>query len=56
MPPEQRIAAARLQPTFLMADVDGDPAEIKLMGYSQIVRGKVAGVARAINVELDVPR
>ena len=29
---------------------EGDPAEIKLMGYSQIVRGKVAGVARAINV------
>jgi multidrug resistance efflux pump len=29
---------------------EGDPASIKLMGYSQIVRGKVAGVARGINV------
>jgi multidrug resistance efflux pump len=29
---------------------DGDPASIKLMGYSQIVRGEVAGVARGINV------
>jgi hypothetical protein len=26
------------------------PAEIKLMGYNKIVRGHVAGVARAINV------
>jgi multidrug resistance efflux pump len=29
---------------------DGDPAEIKLMGYSQIVRGHVGSIARAINV------
>jgi multidrug resistance efflux pump len=28
----------------------GDPAQIKLMGYSQIVRGHVDSVARAINV------
>jgi RND family efflux transporter MFP subunit len=28
----------------------GDPAEIKLMGYRQTVRGHVAGIARAINV------
>jgi multidrug resistance efflux pump len=28
----------------------GDPAEIKLMGYSQIVRGHVDSIARAINV------
>jgi multidrug resistance efflux pump len=28
----------------------GDPAEVKLMGYSQIVRGHVASIARAINV------
>jgi multidrug resistance efflux pump len=29
----------------------GDPAEIKLMGYSQIVRGHVDSIAREINVE-----
>ena len=29
---------------------EGDPAEIKLMSYSQIVRGEVHGVARGINV------
>jgi multidrug resistance efflux pump len=29
---------------------EGDPASIKLMGYSQIVRGHVGGIARAINV------
>jgi multidrug resistance efflux pump len=28
----------------------GDPAEIKLMGYSQIVRGHVDSIARGINV------
>jgi multidrug resistance efflux pump len=28
---------------------DGDPATIKLMGYSQVVRGHVEGVARGIN-------
>jgi RND family efflux transporter MFP subunit len=29
---------------------EGDPASIKLMGYGQIVRGHVAGIARGINV------
>ena len=29
---------------------EGDPAAIKLMGYSQLVRGHVAGIARGINV------
>jgi multidrug resistance efflux pump len=29
---------------------DGDPAEIKLLGYSQIVRGHVDGIARGISV------
>jgi RND family efflux transporter MFP subunit len=28
----------------------GDPASVKLMGYSQIVRGHVGSIARAINV------
>src|ERR1700689_1128902 len=29
---------------------EGDPVEIKLMSYRQIVRGKVGSVARGINV------
>jgi multidrug resistance efflux pump len=29
---------------------DGDPATVKLMGYSQLVHGHVGGVARGINV------
>jgi multidrug resistance efflux pump len=29
---------------------DGDPAAIKLMGYRQIVRGHVSGIARGINI------
>jgi RND family efflux transporter MFP subunit len=29
---------------------DGDPATVKLMGYSKLVRGHVDGVARGINV------
>src|SRR6202048_2574370 len=29
---------------------DGDPATIKLMGYSQLIRGRVGGVARGINI------
>ena len=29
---------------------EGDPAEIRLMGYSQIVHGNVDSIARAINV------
>src|SRR6202034_1633295 len=28
----------------------GDPAEIKLMGYREVVRGHVQGISRAINV------
>jgi multidrug resistance efflux pump len=41
---------AYLEETQLASVRDGDPAEIKLMGYSKIVRGDVQGVARAINV------
>src|ERR1700733_4088537 len=29
---------------------EGDPATIKLMGYSQVIRGHVVGVSRGINV------
>jgi len=29
---------------------EGDPAKIKLMGYSQVVRGRVGSIARGINV------
>ena len=29
---------------------EGDPATVKLMGYSQLVRGHVGSIARAINV------
>jgi multidrug resistance efflux pump len=29
---------------------DGDPASVKLMGYSQLVRGHIGGVARGINI------
>jgi multidrug resistance efflux pump len=29
---------------------DGDPATVKLIGYSQLVRGHVGGVARGINI------
>jgi multidrug resistance efflux pump len=29
----------------------GDPAQVKLMGYSDVIRGHVAGVARGINIE-----
>jgi len=34
---------------------DGDPVKIKLMGYSQIVRGEVSGVARGITVANALP-
>jgi multidrug resistance efflux pump len=34
---------------------DGDPATVKLMGYSQIIRGHVIGVARGINVPNALP-
>ena len=36
--------------TQLASIREGDPAQIKLMGYSQIVQGTVAGTARGINV------
>jgi multidrug resistance efflux pump len=36
--------------TSLRSVHEGDPASIKLMGYSQVVRGHVGGIARAINV------
>jgi multidrug resistance efflux pump len=29
---------------------DGDPATIRLMGYSEVVRGHVGGIARGINI------
>jgi multidrug resistance efflux pump len=29
---------------------EGDPATVKLMGYSELVRGHVGGVARGINI------
>ena len=36
--------------THLGSIHEGDPAKIKLMGYSQVARGHVAGIARGINV------
>jgi multidrug resistance efflux pump len=33
----------------------GDPAQVKLMGYSDVIRGHVAGVARGINNENATP-
>jgi multidrug resistance efflux pump len=41
---------AYFEETQLTSVREGDPAEIKLMGNSEIVRGHVGGVARAINV------
>jgi multidrug resistance efflux pump len=41
---------AYFEETQLAAIRDGDPANVKLMGYSQIVRGEVNGVARGITV------
>ena len=41
---------AYFEETQLASMHEGDPAKIKLMGYSQIVRGQVGGVARGINV------
>jgi multidrug resistance efflux pump len=41
---------AYFEETQLASMHEGDPAEIKLMSYRQIVRGKVGSVARAINV------
>jgi multidrug resistance efflux pump len=42
---------AYFEETQLASIQEGDPAKVKLMGYSQIIRGEVSGVARAINVE-----
>jgi multidrug resistance efflux pump len=36
--------------TSLGRILEGDPATVKLMGYSQLVRGHVGGVARGINI------
>jgi multidrug resistance efflux pump len=41
---------AYFEETQLASVREGDRAEVKLMGYSEIVRGHVGGVARAINV------
>jgi multidrug resistance efflux pump len=41
---------AYFEETMLASIHEGDPAEIKLMAYRQIVRGEVHGVARGINV------
>ncbi len=41
---------AYLEETQLAAIREGDPAKIKLMGYSGIVQGTVTGTARGINV------
>ncbi|HUI14763.1 MAG TPA: HlyD family secretion protein [Xanthobacteraceae bacterium] len=41
---------AYFEETQLASIHENDSAKIKLMGYSQIVRGEVAGVTRAINV------
>jgi multidrug resistance efflux pump len=41
---------AYFEETQLASVREGDPANVKLMGYRQIVRGEVASIARAINV------
>jgi multidrug resistance efflux pump len=41
---------AYFEETQLASIREGDPASIKLMGYSQIVRGEVGSVSRGINV------
>jgi len=41
---------AYFEETQLASIHEGDPAKIKLLGYSQIVEGEVGGVARGINV------
>ena len=46
---------AYFEETNLASIHDGDPAMIKLMGYSHAVRGEVASVARAINVSNSQP-
>ena len=41
---------AYFEETQLASIREGDPANVKLMGYSQVVRGEVGSVARGINV------
>jgi multidrug resistance efflux pump len=41
---------AYFEETRLASVREGDPAKIKLIGYSQIVRGEVGSIARGINV------
>jgi multidrug resistance efflux pump len=41
---------AYFEETQLGSINEGDPAEIKLMGYSQVIHGHVGSVARGINV------
>ena len=41
---------AYFEETQLASIHEGDPAKIKLLGYSRIVQGEVGGVARGINV------
>jgi multidrug resistance efflux pump len=41
---------AYFEETQLASIHDGDPVELKLMGYGQIITGEVVGVARGINV------
>jgi multidrug resistance efflux pump len=41
---------AYFEETSLGRILEGDPATVKLMGYSQLIRGHVGGVARGINI------
>jgi multidrug resistance efflux pump len=41
---------AYFEETSLDSIHEGDPAQIKLMGYRQVVRGRVSSIARGINV------
>jgi multidrug resistance efflux pump len=41
--------------TDLASIREGDPASIKLMGYSEVIRGHVDGIARGINVPNSQP-
>lgn len=41
---------AYFEETQLASIHEGDPAKLKLMGYSEIIQGEVAGIARGINV------
>jgi multidrug resistance efflux pump len=41
---------AYFEETSLGSIREGDQASVRLMGYNQILRGHVAGIARAINV------